>query len=296
MFKQFQCRKFFNQFIGEINNLENEDYSMGIGKIMGSVVRGAKTVLKYSFRLPNKTGFKEDIFRTSLCLGSLGYSTHVAINADKNGWKEKDVDKFTAGAAAALGMFFCPAAGLIGGLACYFGHPSRTIEKAVDYFSSPKKSEPKPENTEQTAEETSEEQPAETAQTETVTPTDIPETEAETEEAVTETGQEEPSKTEEPAPETKETTEAAGAGQTTPTEKAPASQENNDDLIYTVKKGDCVWNIAKARLIKKNPDKTPTNAQILDLTLKLIEHNKLKFEADNYHVKIFPDDKLKMIA
>lgn len=275
---------------------------MGIGKIMGSVVRGAKTVLKYSFTPLNssKIGTKEELFRLATAIGSTGYCTYTTYNIYKNkGNMEKNKDNFITSTVVTLGAMFCPAAGLIGGLACYFGHPSRTIEKAVDYFSSPKKSEPKPENTEQAAEETSEEQPTETAQTETVTPTDIPETEAETEEAVTENEQEEPSKTEETAPETTdttETTEAAGAGQTTPTEEAPASQGNNDDLIYTVKKGDCVWNIAKARLIKKNPDKTPTNAQILDLTLKLIEHNKLKFEADNYHVKIFPDDKLKMIA
>ncbi len=67
---------------------------------------------------------------------------------------------------------------------------------------------------------------------------------------------------------------------------------------YEVKKGDCVWNIAKQHLKDLNPDPNykPTNAEILKHTKELMELNQLVFEADGYHVMIRPKQHLKLAA
>jgi len=77
--------------------------------------------------------------------------------------------------------------------------------------------------------------------------------------------------------------------------------EENDNTVpkdYVVKKGDCVWNIAKQHLKDMNPDPNykPTNAEILQHTKELMELNELQFEPDGYHVMIRPNDKLKLSA
>ncbi len=68
---------------------------------------------------------------------------------------------------------------------------------------------------------------------------------------------------------------------------------------YTVKKGDSVWNIAKSNLLDKHKDKkdyAPTDKEILGEVKIIMKDNNLKYEPDNYHVMIKPDDKLKLVA
>ena len=64
---------------------------------------------------------------------------------------------------------------------------------------------------------------------------------------------------------------------------------------YTVKKGDNVWNIAKRRLQELN-GKKPTDREIANYTKKLLEENKLEYEADGYTVIIHSGDKIKYAA
>lgn len=64
---------------------------------------------------------------------------------------------------------------------------------------------------------------------------------------------------------------------------------------YTVKKGDNVWNIAKRRLQELN-GKKPTDREIMNYTKKLLEENKLEYEADGYTVIIHSGDKIKYAA
>ena len=98
--------------------------------------------------------------------------------------------------------------------------------------------------------------------------------------------------------------------QTGETEQAEEEQQATPE--YEVKKGDCVWNIAKADLINKykeeykqqHPDVTdedipafkPLNKDILARTKELMQINNLQFEPDNYHVMIVPGQKLKLAA
>ena len=67
---------------------------------------------------------------------------------------------------------------------------------------------------------------------------------------------------------------------------------------YEVKKGDCVWNIAKQHLkdLSGDPNYKPTNAEILKHTKELMELNQLVFEPDGYHVMIRPKQHLKLAA
>lgn len=64
---------------------------------------------------------------------------------------------------------------------------------------------------------------------------------------------------------------------------------------YTVKKGDNVWNIAKRRLQELN-GKKPTDREIMNYTKKLLEENKLEYEADGYTVIIHSGDKIRYAA
>lgn len=89
--------------------------------------------------------------------------------------------------------------------------------------------------------------------------------------------------------------EVATVPETTPAIMKDEEKTNE----YTVKKGDNVWNIAKAQLIERNiEDKNymPTNKEILKEVHKIMKVNGLKFEEDNYHVMIKPNDKLKLAA
>lgn len=88
---------------------------------------------------------------------------------------------------------------------------------------------------------------------------------------------------------------------TKPVDSTPGKDGKTDNTVpkdYVVKKGDCVWNIAKQHLkdLSNDPNYKPTDAEILKHTKELMELNKLEFEPDGYHVMIRPDDKLKLVA
>ncbi len=80
------------------------------------------------------------------------------------------------------------------------------------------------------------------------------------------------------------------------------SQEENEDQgstgsTYTVKDGDCLWNIAKDNLANKNKDVQgyePSAAEISTETNRLMQLNNLSWESDNYHVLINPGDTIKL--
>ena len=102
-----------------------------------------------------------------------------------------------------------------------------------------------------------------------------------------------------PAPEENDETPTEPTNPTNPVE--PGNDENNNNNVpkdYVVKKGDCVWNIAKQHLkdLSNDPNYKPTDAEILKHTKELMELNKLQFEPDGYHVMIKPEDKLKLVA
>ena len=77
----------------------------------------------------------------------------------------------------------------------------------------------------------------------------------------------------------------------------PVEPEKPEPRIYTVKKGDNVWNIAKADLIETHKDDSEykvTNTEIAKRTKELMDINGLEFEEDGYHVMIRPGDQLKL--
>jgi len=87
--------------------------------------------------------------------------------------------------------------------------------------------------------------------------------------------------------------------ETDKTDKKEDKTEENTESVHTVKRGDNVWNIAKAQLKKAHkdePDYKPTNAEIAKLTNELIKINNLHYEPDNYVVIIQPGQKLKLSA
>ena len=80
------------------------------------------------------------------------------------------------------------------------------------------------------------------------------------------------------------------------------SQEDDEDQgvasgTYTVKDGDCLWNIAKDNLANKNKEVQgyePSAAEISAETNRLMQLNNLNWESDNYHVLINPGDTLRL--
>lgn len=135
------------------------------------------------------------------------------------------------------------------------------------------------------------------AQEEAVTPTPTPEETPETPDtpvAPTPTPEETPETPVAPPAEQEDTP-------VNPPATATIEEEVPDNTVpkdYTVKEGDCVWNIAKQHLKDMNPDPNykPSNAEILKHTKELMELNQLEFEPDGYHVMIRPKDKLKLTA
>ncbi|MCI1273723.1 MAG: hypothetical protein LKG27_04735 [Clostridiaceae bacterium] len=79
----------------------------------------------------------------------------------------------------------------------------------------------------------------------------------------------------------------------TPTEPTEPTEPENTD--YIVKKGDNVWNIAKAHLTEKNGVK-PTDKEIMEEVNVIMKDNQLEWEKDHYHVMIHPKDKLELAA
>ena len=80
---------------------------------------------------------------------------------------------------------------------------------------------------------------------------------------------------------------------------AAVPQAEEPATEYIVKKGDCVWNIAKQHLKdlhKSDPNYKPTDKEILEHTKELMKLNNLKYEADGYVVIIHPEDRLKLTA
>lgn len=65
------------------------------------------------------------------------------------------------------------------------------------------------------------------------------------------------------------------------------------ETIYEVQQGDCLWNICKKELRDKNGEE-PTGAQIIARIGEVMEKNGLHWESDNYHVMIYPKQKLNM--
>ena len=84
-----------------------------------------------------------------------------------------------------------------------------------------------------------------------------------------------------------------------PTEPEQPATPAEDENIYTVVKGDCVWNIAKDHLIKLHEGEagyTPTDAEIQKHTNELMDYNpQLHWESDHYHVLIRPGDKISLV-
>lgn len=85
----------------------------------------------------------------------------------------------------------------------------------------------------------------------------------------------------------------------TPVPVAASPEPEMQNKEYIVKKGDSVWNIAKSNLLDKHKDKkeySPTDKDILEEVKIIMNDNNLKFEQDNYHVMIKPNDKLKLAS
>ena len=108
---------------------------------------------------------------------------------------------------------------------------------------------------------------------------------------------EEPAEPEEPTAPAAPTEPEEPAAPAAPAEPEEPAQPAEDENVYTVVKGDNVWNIAKAHLIKLHEGEDgykPTNAEIRKHTDELLEYNNLHYEPDNYVVIIRPGDKIKL--
>ena len=85
-------------------------------------------------------------------------------------------------------------------------------------------------------------------------------------------------------------------------EKRQEDAEKTQPQEYTVKKGDCFWNIAKDFLInevhKDEQDYKPTNQEILDLATKFMEDNSYEFDENKFNSEppLYPGDKLNLAA
>ena len=100
---------------------------------------------------------------------------------------------------------------------------------------------------------------------------------------------------------TEDTSQAA-----TPTLPAePVTQPENSssggtsEYNYTVKNGDCFWNIAKENLIQKHGGNyTPSNQEILKETLKITETNNYTLDQDGWYSNpmLYPDAQLQIAA
>lgn len=101
-----------------------------------------------------------------------------------------------------------------------------------------------------------------------------------------------------PAPVGGDSDKADKADKSDKADKADKAEDKANKTLpkdYTVKKGDNVWNIAKKRLQELN-GKKPTDREIMNYTKKLLEENKLEYEADGYTVIIHSGDKIRYAA
>lgn len=83
---------------------------------------------------------------------------------------------------------------------------------------------------------------------------------------------------------------------TPPTEETPEEETTPANLKYTVKKGDNIWNIAKAQL-EVELGRTPTLREIKNRETTIMKNNpELKWEDDNYRVIIQPGQVINIAA
>ncbi len=79
-------------------------------------------------------------------------------------------------------------------------------------------------------------------------------------------------------------------------------EAKKEPVEYTVKKGDCFWNIAKNFLIdevhKNEQDYKPSDKEILELAKKFMKDNNYHLGADSYDSEppLYPGDKLNLAA
>ena len=82
-------------------------------------------------------------------------------------------------------------------------------------------------------------------------------------------------------------------------QKTKPKAKKPEPKMYTVQKGDCVWNIAKKDLQeahKNDKNYKVKNAEIAKRTKEIMDLNNLKYEKDGKRVLIHPKDKLKLSA
>ena len=128
---------------------------------------------------------------------------------------------------------------------------------------------------------------------------ETPSDEVPTEETATETTTEEGTAATEETEGTAETTTTPSAEEVAATQAAneqDLAEVEADDAEFsqpiTVQPGDCLWNICKQDLKEKNNGKEPTNAEIAEAVMKVMEKNEgsLKFESDGSRVLIYAGD------